>query len=260
MEKLIIGSVYTSGEMSEFWYETQMNFIEKYTSNFEHVVFSNNSNVDFRKSKVIGRYYKDETNSENGTDQSRNHALGVKRIFDYFRKNPHRNCLLLDCDCFPVAEEWEKKLLLQVAKAKYYRPKIAAPIRVENLDMFPHPCAMFFVRNSIKEDWVDKFFSGGNKTMIQQKIVDNGCGYPLEFCYPLIRSNTVNLHPFFGAIYNHLFYHHGAATRSLMPRVVRQNYFGHYMEEEEHEKIKNEITERVKKDPEKLMKLLMYNE
>src|SRR2546425_2026497 len=44
------------------------------------------------------------------------------------------------CDCFPVRKGWHDVLANQMHR---FNKDFAAPVRAENLDLFPHPSAVF---------------------------------------------------------------------------------------------------------------------
>jgi len=126
--------------------------------------------------------------------------------------------------------------------------RFAAAVRTENLDIFPHPC-VFFVRGSaIHEPWVN-LGMGRNQNLLGHQINDNGCSLPMVECYPLIKSNVYAPHPFFGTIYNHMFYHHACGSRELMPRSVLAGYFEHDLTDEDHECAKNTMYRQLVANP-----------
>ena len=55
MHELLVGSVFTTGE-TKFWYELQIEFLKKTTTNFKHVVFLNGllDRSIFKDSEIIG--------------------------------------------------------------------------------------------------------------------------------------------------------------------------------------------------------------
>lgn len=228
--KLLVGSVFVPHERTSFWYKLQIEFLKKTVKNFRHVVCVN-GHMDhglFSESKVITASNEHCCNAIDGLDQSKNHFKGLSALVNYFRNSRSEDYLILDSDCFPVMESWHDCL-----KSKMGDLKFAAPYRVENLDCFPHPCA-FFIRGKHVHDEELNFVPSEVRSLIGKDVKDVGCGIPTDNCYPLIRSNFVNLHPVFSAIYNHMFYHHGCGSRSLLTRSILHGYFDHYLDEDFH--------------------------
>ena len=51
---------------------------------------------------------------------------------------------------------------------------------------------------------------------------------------PLLRSNLRNPHPIAAAVYNHLFYHHGAGSRAFAFRAIDKfGYYAHWREQDD---------------------------
>ncbi len=106
----------------------------------------------------------------------------------------------------------------------------SAPIRTDNLDITPHPCALFIKGQYIKEHLF--FFRrpsvAGIFNFIGEEVHDIGTGFKTrvnnkQVFYPLMRSNFLNVHPMLAAIYGDTFYHHGAGSR--MPWFRSTNYW-----------------------------------
>jgi hypothetical protein len=144
---------------------------------------------------------------------------------DVFRERKYKNYLLLDSDCFPVKGGWLAHLD-KITEGYGY----AAPIRTENLDLFPHPSALFIKGECIHNEWWDfkrlkeneiKSIGGGKTKDIGTGFVQEDNGKKIYF--PLIRTNFVNFHPILGAIYGDTFYHHGGGSR--MPFFRSENYW-----------------------------------
>ena len=249
--KLLVGSVFTSGEKTGKWLELQRRFLERTTAEFHHAVFLNGP-VDrslFRRSEIVGTHHEDRTLAANGEGQGTNHAHGLFALLEYFRSRRAENYLILDSDCFPIYPGWLDSLLGKMNSTPDYRPQIAAAVRIENLDVFPHPCVMLIRGEAIHENWLN-LGVGRTRTLLQAPIEDNCCSIPLEKCYPLLRSNVHSHHPMFATVYNHMFYHHACGSRDLVPRCVVAGYYDHYIHREEHIRIKNGLFDRLIADPE----------
>lgn len=237
-KNLVVGSVFIPHERSQKWYDLQIKYLKKTCSNFHHLVYVN-GDMDhsiFKYSEIIGSSSYHAGLEAIGGKQSENHSQGLQVLLSKFRSMPAMNYLILDSDYFPVLSGWNE-ILIDRMKDRF---KIAAPIRCENLDTFPHPSAMFIKGNCIHEDWLDfKLdidYNFGYKNFLGDKLIDVGCRIPINVCYPLIRSNFRNLHPLFAGVYNHMFYHHGCGSRKLETetRMIYNEYLDHYMKKEDH--------------------------
>lgn len=207
MKKLLIVSTYGQDAVED-WFDLQTYFIEKHTKDFDFGVFLHDIKDEepFYNCKIIGR---------TSGDLLYRLPEMFHQIYNYFRSNKYENYLLLDSDCFPIRDDWYENLLTLIGD-RYY----AAPVRTDNLDITPHPCALF-----IRGDHIDKhlfFFRrpsvGISKNLIGEEIQDIGTGFKTEYedkpiFYPLIRSNFININPMVAAIYGDTFYHHGAGSR-----------------------------------------------
>jgi hypothetical protein len=75
---------------------------------------------------------------------------------------------------------------------------------------------------------------------------------------PLMRSNLVNRHPVAAGIYHHLFYHHGAGSRSFEFRVVNKyKYCEHWWADDDNESLATQLREELFDNPKKFLAKLM---
>jgi hypothetical protein len=147
------------------------------------------------------------------------HAEGLAMALDWVRAGDARFALLLDSDAFPIKSGWFPRLADQMAR---FGKRIAAPVRFENLDRFPHPCAMLLERGVIDEPWFSLRDGIEATNLLGDVIRDVGaCMVDRhDEVLPLLRSNAVNLHPVAAALYHDCFYHHGAGSRDFRFRVI----------------------------------------
>lgn len=212
MAKICIASVFTDDNRSKTWYQLQMKFIKKTTSDFDHFVFLNGdqSNV-YTESTIIGQgtYTRDDTQFQS------NHLIGLNAILDFFRKNSQKYeyFLVLDSDCFPVSPDW----FFRLSSNDF---EVSACVRYENLDSFAHPCVVFMKRSYL-EKALFKFDDCTNIIGYTCPEVHFDCK---EF-FPLIRTNRVNLHPIMYGIYYDCFYHHAAGSRNVFIRSIDLNSY-----------------------------------
>jgi hypothetical protein len=130
---------------------------------------------------------------------------------------PSDHLVFIDGDAFPIARVDESLLA---------HAPLAAVQRAENLgDQQPHPC--FCVTtvgfwNTIGGDWREGYRW---KNSLGYSITDVGGNLLRQLqkarqpWSPLLRSNTVNPHPLFYAMYGNVVYHHGAGFRDKIARI-----------------------------------------
>jgi len=153
------------------------------------------------------------------------HAAGLAHALSWFRASSSGWALLLDSDAFPIKPGWLAGLKQQMGR---FRRRIAAPVRFENLDRFPHPSAMLVERSVIDEPWFS-LQDGIEATNLLDDVIRDVAASMVDRhgdVLPLLRSNALNLHPIAAAIYGDCFYHHGAGSRAFRFRSSdRYSYF-----------------------------------
>jgi hypothetical protein len=246
MKDVLVASVFASSPRNETWLHLQRSFLRQTTASYDHAVYLNHCDWSdsFRESLIIGS--RSEKTRTGPGKQSADHAAALTEVFRYFRDHPdYSYYLLLDSDCFPVRRGWLRLLVRRMKRFQF-----AAPIRSENLEDFPHPCALFLTKAALERPWNLAVTPGRN--LLGKPFVDLGCSLPTEGWYPLLRTNVYNPHPVLAAIYKHLFYHHGAGSRQLYFRAER--YYDHI---DDHARVEAEIYARLVADPAKFISDLM---
>jgi len=242
MKQLLVGSVFGPTERSRTWLRLQRQFLAKTTDSYDHVVFVNGNDLSpYRGVKVIGRSEEDPT----ALHRRHPHVAGLRALLAYFRRHRYKHYLILDSDCFPIAKGWLAHLQ---STMKMTGHKIAAPLRTENLDIFPHPCA-FYIRGSAVRDPSIDFHPRVKKNLMGIRSLDPGMAIPRTKCFPLMRSNARNPHPIFAAIYHHLFYHHGCGSRRASGRAIKLGYLDHIVPRDAHARIEQQLYRRLVKNP-----------
>lgn len=209
MRDLLVISTYCEPAVRE-WFPIQRKMLDKYTRDYDLAVCLHEVRTTeaFSGVEVLGEYEGDL-------------MVALPDMFDKametFRSRKYKNYLLLDSDCFPVKKNWLEGLEKSTEGFSY-----AAPVRTENLDTFPHPCALFIRGDSVQKDYWDFRRKGESRSLIGAKVKDIGAGFVVEdkkqVFFPLVRTNFVNVHPILGAIYGDTFYHHGGGSRELFFR------------------------------------------
>lgn len=161
------------------------------------------------------------------------HARGLERVLAHFRAASSRadGYLLLDSDCFPVHPHWMQALRHLMDR---HAKRFAAPVRFENLEPYPHPCALYIDGAMLDDPRLRFDESAVASNLLGEKVRDIGAGLRNleEDLLPLVRTNTRNLHPIAAAVYNHLFYHHGAGSRGVTFRATHKyGYYAHWRDE-----------------------------
>lgn len=243
--KLLVASVFSPSDRNPVWYALQRQFLGTTTDvPFTHALFLNGVDpAPFTNSQTIGV-----------APGNLGHVQGLEQIVDYFHRNEeYTHLLVLDSDAWPVCPKWATVLTRLMER---HGKHAAAPLRFENLDTFPHPCAMFLDRREI--GLVREWTTQPCKNLLWKDVVDVGTHLwgDLNKFLPLLRSNRQSPHPVFGAVYGHIFYHHGAGSREPVTRSMLSGMYAHYIEEHQHAEIEGRLFEELVRDPHRLMSRL----
>lgn len=247
--KLLIMSVYAPSELNEYWYKLQKHFIKKNTLiPYDFKIITNNVNPElFDKDDVIF-----------SNDQNIGHPAGIEQMLEYMREHSsYSGYLILDSDCFPVRPGWNEVLDQQMQR---FDKSLAAPIRYENLDMFPHPCVVYMSKSGVKNPKIN-FNYKEVKNLLGEMIDEVGGGMceMSDDVLPLLRSNRINLHPIVAGVYHHLFYHHAAGSRGFDFRLLKKyNYCSHWIDNEGHSEYGEQLFDALIRDPDGFVDKLMH--
>ena len=250
MKPLLIVSIFAPSDLNQKWYSLQKRFIAKTTRiSYDYRIILNGADTTVFDSKDILL--------NNGDNLGHSHAL--MQVVNYFRENPYDAYLILDSDCFPVWEGWHDVLLEQMQK---FGKRFAAPVRAENLDAFPHPSAFFATAEGIRHPGLD-FARHESVNLLGDKVVEVGGAMQAmnEHFLPLVRTNTLNVHPVAAGIYHHLFYHHGAGSRDFNFRILkRYDYYQHWFDNENREAQCRDLLNALMQDPDGFIQRLMHEQ
>jgi len=247
--KLLIMTVYAPSELNEQWYQLQKRFIRKNTLiPYDFKIITNNVNKSIFQDDEI---YK--VNEENI-----GHPAAIEQMLEHMRKqNIYDSYLILDSDAFPVRPGWHDILDQQMT---YFDKNIAAPIRYENLDIFPHPCFVYMNKKGVNNPKVN-FNYTKVKNLMGDMINEVGgamCEVANEVL-PMLRSNRINLHPMAAGIYHHLFYHHAAGSRGFNFRVIKEyDYCNHWIDGKTQEEYGRQLFNTLIQDPDHFIDKLMH--
>jgi hypothetical protein len=199
---------------NDTWSRLQRRFIDATTTDYDFAVYLNRVDPQlFPRATIIG-----ENQRTRGPLES---VTSIEQLLAFARANPYENYLILDSDAFPVRPDWLNFLLQRMGSYKY-----AAPIRFENLDTFPHPCA-FFIKGEAIHDPLDFTPTFHYRNLLGERIFELGTGVNTQHLFPLLRSNQYNPHPILAGLYYDLFYHHGAGSRKVYLRSFMSGYYSH---------------------------------
>lgn len=229
--KICIASAHVNCRLHRLWRKLQWRFISEVTHcDFEyHVVVSGLDPAPFvqHASGVIH------------IQEKISHSQCLAYILEVFAQSDCTHCLLLDSDCWPVRVNWHDLLF---AKLRHY--KFTAPMRVENLDLFPHPSAVFFHKSYLPH--ID-FGYATVENLLGEKCSDLGAALSRSDCYPLLKTNYISPHPVFASIYGDCFYHHCAGSRGIGVRCA--DYYRHIISQHQQRKIYNRATSQLRRQP-----------
>ncbi len=220
--KLLIASVYAPSPWNKEWYELQEKFLQEHTKDvsYEFGVLLNGiePNELPHSANIIGK-----------NPGNTGHSAAMRQLVDFFRESKgYTHFLFLDSDCFPVHNGWFEILCAQMKK---FNKNFAAPIRTENLDRFPHPCAFFSDATGISDERINFDIGHEDINILGEVVRDVGNAMVplLPHILPMLRTNLTNYHPVAAGVYHHLFYHHGAGSRNFEFRIVdKYGYCDHW--------------------------------
>jgi hypothetical protein len=248
--KLFVASVYAPSPWNKEWYALQWKFI-----------FQNTKGIDVQFGILLNGVEVSDLGSDVNVigDMGSNtgHSAGMAELVRIFRASDCTHFLFLDSDCFPVHPDWFNVL---VAQMKRFNKRFAAPIRYENLDRFPHPCAFFCDAESIKDDHINFEIGFPSENILNETVRDVGNAMLplLPEILPLIRTNRVNPHPIAAGIYHHLFYHHGAGSRNFEFRLIdKYKYCEHWWSSEQDDVLAEELRAKLFDNPEEFLRGIM---
>ena len=246
---VLIMSIYAPSEYNEHWYKLQKHFIKRNTLiPYDFKVIVNNVSTDlFEEDEVI------QVN-----DKNIGHPAGIDQILAYMRhQDSYGGYLILDSDSFPVRPGWHEVLDQQMLRLN---KNIAAPIRYENLDMFPHPCIVYMTKVGVENPKIN--FNYKEVKNLMGDMIDEVGGAMSELSdevLPLLRTNRVNLHPVAAGIYHHLFYHHAAGSRGFEFRLMKMyDYCGHWIDNESQLDYGEQLMDALVRDPDGFIDKLMH--
>lgn len=237
---ILVASVLAPGERTPVWHALQRQFLLRTTeARFTYGLYLNGVDpVRYDRTTVIGH-----SRTNDGP------VIALTRVVDYFRANRDKftHFLLLDRDAWPVCPSWHAVLGQMLER---HGRAVAAPVRHENLEPYPHPCAVFCTAAAVD----DLAFNASAYT--------DAYGQPRKAVQltrptavlPLLRSNRVSPHPLFGGVYDNLFYHHGDEGRGAMVHAsVAPRSMDHYLPAARHAQIEVRLYQELLRDPVRLM-------
>lgn len=249
MKKILIMTVYAPSDYNHYWYKLQKDFIKKNTViPYDFKIITNNVDSEmFEPGEVVI-----------SNDSNIGHPKGIRQIIDYMKEsNDYSSYLLLDSDSFPIRHGWHEILDKQMLKLNKC---IAAPIRFENLDLFPHPCSVYMHQDALSKSLIN-FDYAKVKNLIGDEIDEVGGNMlsVIDDVMPLMRTNRVNLHPVAAGIYHHLFYHHGAGSRGFDFRLLlKYEYYNHWVDNEGQPDYGEQLMRALVNDPDGFIDKLIY--
>ena len=196
MKKLLIMSVYAPGTWG--LYNHQSRFLERTTKDYDHIVVSPQ---------------KPPVECEWRQSARRSHIMGLRIIRELAaqKQGEYESMCLMDSDAFPVRADWQDTLDTAIAEGgKTY----AAPIRVENYDLFPH-VSFVYAKSSEFAKMKMMFVRGNGMGLFTKRIQEVGAGLDLWQCLPLLKSNIWSPHFRWHIVYSDIIYHKGAGSRKV---------------------------------------------
>jgi hypothetical protein len=286
MKKLLIASIYSDVSKENGWFDIQNKFFNMTTEDFDFGIFYNQTepnldaitighqtDADIREHFYNGDYQPDDEElPERYKEYLYDMRIAYYKIMDYFRSHSdeYENFLLMDCDAFPVRPHWQEVLGKRMEMTgRWY----SGLLRGETFETYPW-LGIFYIKGKyIHEDIMDWFPRSHQNTWGHTfrelgtsaiKTHEDG----KSIWYPLLRSNTLNLHPIRFGVYNHLFYHHmrGSHDKSdpffksdltALSKPEIMGYYDHYIPKSTLPLIAEHCHQRLLDEPEKFISSLM---
>ena len=216
-----------------------------------------------QKAKVENSKYNDGTISydkhkhkfDGAISGAQHWTYSMGKLIDYVLENHEvkstDKIMLLDSDAFPIAPISD----FLDEKLKEY-PFVSAQEPMHEWDrdplyLIPHPMFMLFEAKHIIEDNLTDYLRDVGKDKnnnwwggTTDWLTERGHDY-----YPLTRSNKIDSHPLYYAIYDDLIYHHWAGSRNMITRPdrLRAQETGEDVEDiaKENHEVSSQVFERV---------------
>lgn len=248
MSKIMACTVAAPTERNKVWARLQSSYLDK-TKHVEII----------KKVAINGAAELPWVNSGYSIVKSWNynkgHLSGLLALTEAFKSSDCDWFLTLDSDAWPITDDWFivcERLMSEKGKLG------VAIVRCENFDTFPHPCALMAHRTLIEK--------GINFNMRPQinmlgdlftELSTNYVDFDRDFL-PMVRTNKINFHPLFGGIYGHMFYHHGAGSRSAaQTRLSASGMYDHFIKKESHAVTEEALFKALSEDHDGLIKKMM---
>lgn len=210
--KVFVASVFKPGTWK--LYKTQRWFLDQTTDTYRHLIVSTKQppfECEFRQATGGGR------------GGGNKHIAGMRVAASWFREHAKEFDLglIVDSDAFPVRQAWAKDVLAWLTQSGR---QFAAPVRAENMHLWPHVSFLAFPPSAMDVVLPRLNRKGRGWTVWgMRNRKDPGVSLPLRHCYPLLKSNAVNLHPTLYSVYGDIAYHRSAASRRM--RMQGQSYW-----------------------------------
>jgi hypothetical protein len=266
MKKLLVGSVFIPDERNAAWLRLQRQFLSETVGDFDHVVYLNRADASvFDRVPIIGCVPPDVG------FRWGEYGRAMDAIVAHFvASSDYENYLIIDPDAFPFRGGWIEQLYaLMRARpdAGIAERMFAAPVRCENLDTFPHGCA-FFAKgpwfrsiDPARFAWDDvpttNLFGVACKDAALREPSSIYDREGKQIWLPLLRTNTVNLHPIMGAVYGHVFYHHGSGSRDPQFRAVLEGAYENFADQSVTNRRSQEMYAALMRNPSRYLSALV---
>lgn len=244
MKRLLVTSVYGPTSRNTVWYRLQREYLNRHTGcEYDMAVVLNEAPPSLLDPDVHVIVHR---------PLNFGHIDGMQQLLQYCLSVDYEYYLILDSDCFPI---WPRWLDVLTGLMQQFGKEFAAPIRFENFDVFPHPCA-FLASHRGLHDGPLSFDHRPTTNLLGEKFEENQ--FNQIDALPLLRSNVWSPHPLWAAVYHHLFYHHGAGTRVARSRATTNGYLRHYLTDEQHPKIEKQLFRELRKNPDAYLNRLLH--
>lgn len=240
--KTLVISIHVKHQRAPLWRELQERFVRNQTKSLIYKIIANGVDPDGYSEVAVHN------------KETRPHYHALCQALLVCKESFADRFLFLDSDCWPVRSDWQDIIEELLSDVYLY----AAPIRCENFDIFPHPCAFYCKSEFLK---LINFNYLRSRNLLGKAVSDVGMSMPQivdnkQVWFPLVKTNQVSPHPVFASIYGDLFYHHCAGSRGSAFRADDYGVYDHIFNKSKHRKIYQELTKELIKHPRQFINYL----
>jgi molybdopterin-guanine dinucleotide biosynthesis protein A len=216
---LLVGSVFADDTpLDKKWLNLQLNFLTDTLQPYDHVIYCNKKNPDFKEKPVVLPY-------QHWHAPSNPHIHGLSILLEHFKSKSQEYdwFLFLDSDAFPIKKNW-----LQVITKKMHNKDIAVALRSENLEQRLHVSILLANTKALNNlDFAIRELTDLTGAVERDITIGPYQNKLRNKALVMMRSNKHQIHPLLCGVYYDMFYHHGCGSRHMLhsPHMRGHSYW-----------------------------------